>query len=402
MNIYENLKMSLDSIKANKLRSFLTMLGIIIGISSVITILSLGNGGKESIVGELEKIGSSTIQLKVNGELAEKEDYITLKDVKALKEKSQYIKYVSPYIMIQGVGKVKDKSKRAIISGNNAEFNYIQNNEILYGRYFTDREVEEEKNIGVIDEITAEYYFGYKDVVGESILVGKNKTYKKVNIVGVTKAAGYMKGAPVENIPAVIDMPITSAANFQEGDMKINNIYILVNSKDKVEEGASDAINIIEARHNNRGKNIYTAEKLLKQVEQVNKVIDIFTSFIGAVAAISLLVGGIGVMNIMLVSVTERTREIGIRKAIGATTTAILLQFLMESIIISLIGGIIGMILGVGSAFIIGSFVDVVPILSIKHIILVIIFSSAVGIFFGIYPARKAAKLNPIDALRYE
>ncbi len=140
----------------------------------------------------------------------------------------------------------------------------------------------------------------------------------------------------------------------------------------------------------------------MKQLDQVNEVLGIFTGFISAVAAISLLVGGIGVMNIMLVSVTERTREIGIRKAIGATTNTILLQFLTESVIISLLGGIIGMILGIAAAYGLGSFAGIAPVLSIKSIIAVIIFSSSVGIFFGIYPARKAAKLDPIEALRYE
>jgi len=172
--------------------------------------------------------------------------------------------------------------------------------------------------------------------------------------------------------------------------------------QDKGEEAATKAINILEIRHNNRGRDLYKGENILKQLDQINKVVDIFTAFIGAVAAISLLVGGIGVMNIMLVSVTERTREIGIRKAIGATTNTILLQFLAEAIIISLLGGVIGMILGIGAAYIIGSFVNITPILSLQSILGVILFSSAVGIFFGIYPARKAAKLDPIEALRYE
>ncbi|MEG1798377.1 MAG: FtsX-like permease family protein, partial [Clostridium sp.] len=152
----------------------------------------------------------------------------------------------------------------------------------------------------------------------------------------------------------------------------------------------------------NRGRDIYKPENVLKQLDQINKVLGIFTAFIGAVAAISLIVGGIGVMNIMLVSVTERTREIGIRKAIGATTKTILLQFLTESVIITLIGGIIGMILGILLAYGLGKFANITPVVSPMVIVGTVIFSSAVGIFFGIYPAKKAADLDPIEALRYE
>lgn len=402
MQFFENFKMSIDSIKSNKLRSFLTMLGIIIGISSVITILALGTGGKESVTGELEKIGSSTAQLKVNPQNATKSDYFTLNDVKAIKDKSSSVKYASPSIQKQGIAKTENKNKRAVISGGNTDINYIQNNEFLYGRFFNDKEVEEAKNVGIIDEFTAEYFFGYKDAVGESLLIGKNTMPKKITVIGVTKATGFMVGAPKDQIPAVITIPVTSLNNLYDGDGTIDNIYVLAESKDKVEDAASEAVNIVETRHNNKGNELYSAEQLMKQVDEINKVLDIFTSFISAVAAISLLVGGIGVMNIMLVSVTERTREIGIRKAIGATTSSILVQFLMESVIISLIGGLIGLVVGILGAFGLGSFAGVTPVLSIKHIILVILFSSSVGIFFGIYPARKAAKLNPIDALRYE
>jgi putative ABC transport system permease protein len=185
-------------------------------------------------------------------------------------------------------------------------------------------------------------------------------------------------------------------------EINIDKLSLVATSKEAGEAAGNGAKNILESRHNNRGRDKYRVENALKQLEQVNKVLGIFTAFIGAVAAISLLVGGIGVMNIMLVSVTERTREIGIRKAVGATTGAILLQFLTESVIISVIGGIIGMLFGIAGAYAIGSYANITPALSGTAILGAILFSSAVGIFFGIYPARKAAKLDPIDALRYE
>ncbi|MDD7792921.1 ABC transporter permease [Clostridium sp. 'White wine YQ'] len=401
MGLLENFKMAKESIVSNKLRSFLTMLGIIIGISSVIAILSLGAGGKASITGELEKIGSSSAQIKVDTQEASKGDYFTLKDVDYLKEKGENIKYASASASRQSTIRYKDKGKRAYMTGSNEDMKYVQNSEILYGRFFNEKEVEDGKDVIVIDDITASYLFGYKDAVDETITLGKDANIKKFKIVGVTKSASYMGGSFNDQMPAMVNVPITALRNMYD-DLSIDNIYIVSNSKETTEDAINESLNILSSKHNNRGEDLYSGEKLLKQVDQVNKIIDIFTSFIGAVAAISLVVGGIGVMNIMLVSVTERTREIGIRKAIGATTNAILIQFLTESVIISLIGGLIGMIFGIMGAYAIGSYADVTPVLSLRDIILVILFSSSVGIFFGIYPARKAAKLDPIDALRYE
>lgn len=210
-----------------------------------------------------------------------------------------------------------------------------------------------------------------------------------------------MAAAPKEYIRAMVTIPITTFEDIY-GKSNLDSIYIIADKKENLEESTSEAINIITGRHNNREKEIYMSEKMVKQIEQVNRVINIFNSFISAVAAISLIVGGIGVMNIMLVSVTERTREIRLRKAIGATTKSIMLQFLTEAVIISLIGGIMGLIIGITVAFAVGATMNITPSITFLHMILALIFSSTVGIFFGIYPAKKAAKLNPIDALRYE
>lgn len=401
MHLVENFKMAIESIKSNKLRSFLTMLGIIIGISSVITIISLGKGGKEIITSQLEKVGSSTIQINVDRERASRDDYITLTDIENINEDSESVKYVTPGILRIGVCIYNDVEKKAYVTGVNTDYKYIENAELLYGRYFTEKENEEGKLVGVIDEFTAESIFGYTDVVGEDILVGHKNSLKKLRIIGVIKSPEYMMAAPREYVPAMITMPIKGSFEVF-GKSKIDFIYVLANTKDEIEEASNEAINIITSRHNNREKGIYRGEQIIKQVEEINKIIDIFNSFIGAVAAISLLVGGIGVMNIMLVSVTERTREIGIRKAIGANTKSILYQFLTEAIIISVIGGIMGLLLGGGVSYIVGGIMGISPSITFMHVILVIMFSCVVGIFFGIYPAKKAAELNPIDSLRHE
>lgn len=403
MNIFESTKIALESIKANKMRSFLTMLGIIIGISSVITIVALGQGGKNQIAGEFEKIGAASVNITLDTSKAQATDYFTLEDVKQIKEKIDTIKYATPVFQMRGMVVAENKSKTGFFTGGSPDIVYINNSEITYGRFFNEREFENGAAVGIVDEYSAKVLFGYKDVVGESIKIGEGALSKKITIIGVEKGFsspfgdGENSGRPIQ-----ATIPITFMNNIQNNEVKIKGITIMANSKENTETAGYSAINMIEGRHNNKGKELYKAESVLKVVEQINSVLNIFTAFIGAVAAISLLVGGIGVMNIMLVSVTERTREIGIRKAIGATTRAILLQFLTESLIISLIGGIIGMTLGILGAELIGNFAGITPTVSLSAILGAILFSSAVGIFFGIYPARKAAKLDPIDALRYE
>lgn len=403
MNLFENIKMAIDSIISNKMRSFLTMLGIIIGISSVISIVSLGQGGQNTITGEFEKIGVATVRINVKTTEAEKSDFITYKDVEQLKDKIGYIKYAAPVTYQQGIASTEKKSKTAMIYGSNEDIHYIDNVELLYGRFFNNIEYEEGRAVTVIDETAAKSFFGTSDVVGETINVGPNTSTRKVTIVGVLKSQfGMFEDMVDEDMPVIIYLPATYLDILYSKQSQISELYIMADSKENAEAAGLLAKNMLMNRHGNRDRDIYRAESIMKQLDQINTVVGIFTAFIAAVAAISLLVGGVGVMNIMLVSVTERTREIGIRKAIGAKTSNIMFQFLTESVIISCIGGIIGLILGVSGAYLLGRFAGISPFISPQIIMISIGFSSAVGIFFGIYPAKKAAKLDPIEALRYE
>lgn len=404
MNLFENVKMALGSIWSNKMRSFLTMLGIIIGISSVITVVSLGQGGQNTITGEFEKIGSNTVIISVDSGKADWSDYITLEDTKQLKEKIEYIRYATPVVQAQGWASSNIDSKIAFITGGSTDVFYIENSELLYGRFFNDIEYEEGKALAVIDSSTAKSLFKMEDVVGMTLDIGPRTAQKSVTVIGVIKSEYdiFLDMAGDIDIPAMVYMPATTVRDLFLMDGTVSRVFVMADSKENIESAGNQAKKLLENRHGNRGRDVYKAESLMKQLDQINNVVGIFTTFVAAVAAISLLVGGVGVMNIMLVSVTERTREIGIRKAIGARTGHILFQFLTESVIISCIGGILGLIFGIMGAFGLGKIAGITPYLSPSTIIIAILFSSAVGIFFGIYPARKAAMLDPIEALRYE
>lgn len=403
---FENFKMALNSLVSHKMRSFLTMLGIIIGIGSVITIVSLGEGGKDSILSQFEQIGASTFTITVDSNEAENRDYITSEDISSIRKNISSVKYISPVLEMYGTIASNHASKTAVLGCGNEDLKHMTNIEIISGRFFNERDVAKANSVVVIDESTAKYLFGRSDVVGETVTVGSPQSSKKATIIGVVKSMMDTLGeSGIEEldsqIPAIVYMPYTFAQNIYN-NQKLSTVYVIAEDKDILEEVSINVVSYLEARHRNRGKELYNSKSMMTQLEQINAVMSIFTTFIATVAGISLLVGGIGIMNILLVSVTERTREIGIRKAIGAKTKVILGQFLTEAIILSLLGGVIGLTFGFAGAYILGSIANITPSISPGLVIGVLLFSSAVGLFFGIYPAKKAAKLDPIDALRYE
>lgn len=412
MNIKENIRIAVFSIKTNLMRSLLTMLGIIIGVASVISIVTVGNGGRDYIVGMIRDMGNSMIQLRVNTKTASDEDYFTEKDIEAVK-KIDGVQYASMETMAMCPMEANDQKGFLMAVGCNTDMQMIMQTSCVYGRFFTEEEYRDGEHVGVIDTSGALQTFGRKDVVGEYVHGTIDGLTVSIKIVGVIDIASSMNldtdqmmenmesmgGAQMMSCMMLVPAPVTSLINGTAGN-KYNFLDITATDENLLDGIGAAALNRINSLHDNYDKGCYTAVNMATYIDLLDTVINVFTIFIAAVSAISLIVGGIGVMNIMLVSITERTREIGIRKALGAKTSTIMFQFLTESIILCLIGGLIGLLLGVAGAALV-SFIMKVP-LAVKGstVLLAVGFSSAIGIIFGVYPARRAAKLPPIEALR--
>ena len=411
--IFEYVKIALMNIRSNKGRSILTMLGIIIGIASVILVVTIGNGVKNSVNSGINDLMGNSVSFYINdeSELAE-QIHISLEDLDDIKKNVPHVKTAYEYWTIYASNKVtsrKGEFSVAITFGTPGMY-YLKKAPMLRGRYFDENDYYTQSKVCIIDAKSAKAVFGHTDVVGMTIETMLAKQPVEFKIIGVRdneKQAGLM--AYLEQMftywePEIsIDVPESYLGTLIGWiGTNITNFNVVSDSPENLGQVAEETLDYLEKKYHCKGKNVFNVSNFMDDMTEVNQVMDYVTIFVALVAAISLLVGGIGVMNIMLVSVTERTREIGIRKALGARTSSIMLQFLSESAIITLLGGLIGIALGVGGAYLICSLVNVQVKLNAVAIIGATAFSAAVGIFFGLYPAKKAAKLSPIEALRHE
>lgn len=404
----EYVKMALKNIWANKVRTFLTMLGIIIGISSVILIISIGNGATGMISEQLGSIGKGQIAFYITD--YQDKYYITEDDMDAI-AKMDGIKAVTTQMVLEGTTRTrKDDFSASVIATDASAFTFDEST-FVKGTAYTDSEAESGKPVCVISEDDAMKLFGSTNVVGLDLnLTLWEGSEMTVTIVGVTESEDKNAVTAMYEDPTVrITLPpmaVTAAVGIDISN-EISDFYVLKNDDADATAVCKEVIDYLETKHHAKGKEIYNYQSFDDIMATVNQVIQLITVFVAFVASVSLLVGGIGVMNIMLVSVTERTREIGIRKALGAKTGSITVQFLAESAFITLIGGLIGILFGVLGAWIIAGIIGTIvpnmhfaPALSVSTVLLASAFSSGVGILFGVYPARKAAKLSPIEALR--
>ena len=399
----ESFLMAWASLIANKLRSLLTMLGIIIGVAAVIALVSIGNGVKQDIENSISSLGSNLLVVlpgapRTPGARSSQGSMKSLKisDYEAI-AKLEGVKAASPMTNGSYVVIYQNKNWTTSVAGVNSNFQDVNNWTMTSGRFFSDKNVQNRERVAVVGQTVVKNLFADEDPVGKEIRV-KNIPFR---VIGVLKSKG--NGTMGNDQDDTVLIPYTTSMERVEGIDYLRRVYVVAKDDGGIDRLQADIENLLRVRHNIKDTNLddFNIQNMKSIMETVAQTTGTFTLFLGAVAAISLVVGGIGIMNIMLVSVTERTREIGVRKALGATYSVIVTQFLIEAIVISLMGGFIGIAFGIGASKVIGMVSGMSTVVSVPTIIMSFAFSMAIGLIFGIYPARKAAKLNPIDALHY-
>lgn len=393
MNWQEIFRNAIEGILANKLRSILTILGIVIGVAAVIAVLAIGQGGRTALVNQLERLGANMFMVYTRDENVSLKDQLTINDVNIIKRSASSVETVSP-VNYQAASFSSGKSPQQIMTlGTNEDYLKIIHLSLLDGRFLNPRDMTGHRKVAVIDNELATKNFGQLSAIGKVIKINRVPFI----IIGVSEkeSSVFNFGPPLSRVY----LPINTWQNLFH-ERYISQINGLAATKEQVKKAIDQSIAILNRNHHTTQK--YTGFNLEKQLDVVRQISKLLTIIISSIAAISLIVGGIGVMNIMLVSVTERTREIGIRKALGAQKKDILLQFLAEAITISIMGGIIGLLIGAGGALIAAKLANWPPLVSWQTVLVAIGFSTIIGILSGIYPANKAAKMDPIEALRYE
>lgn len=387
------IKTALRSLFANKLRSSLTMLGIIIGVAAVVIMISIGNSASAAVTNAVRSLGSNVVFVFAQNSAS---DYLRQQDITSI-EKIPYIKTVVPELHSVLPVSYKTEIQRTTIVATSPDYESVRNSHPIYGRFINENDIVSQNKVVVIGANIAENLFSGENPLGKVIKIQDIPFV----IIGVLEKKG---GSSFGSADDLCIIPLSTAQQRLFGTDKIDILSIEVLNEGFVSI-ASDQINeILKKNHNisrdeDRFYNILTQQDILSATSSIT---NIMTILLAGIASVSLLVGGIGIMNIMLVSVTERTREIGIRKAVGAKKRDILIQFLIEALFLCITGGILGIVLGVTGSLIVASIGGWQPVVSINTILLGFLFSAAVGVFFGLYPAWKASNLNPIEALRYE
>jgi putative ABC transport system permease protein len=398
---------ALESLASNKLRSGLTVLGIVIGVGAVIALLAIGQGAQATITGSISDIGTNLLFVMRNQDQEVRvREHLTLADAQALADPfaAPSVVGVAPMLMGTVAGAYGGESTVTQALGVTPDYGPVRNVEMAEGTFITEEHMLGRAAVVVLGPDTVETLFGRREgVVGETVRI-EGQPYR---ILGVTAAKG---GSGFSNEDDQVFLPLTTAQTrlFSRDRDQVDMIIAQAISAEAVDQASEEISNILRLRHRTPiGVDDFTVFTQRDFIDTAQSITGVLTIFLGGIAAISLLVGGIGIMNIMLVSVTERTREIGLRKAVGARKRDILFQFLTESSLLSLFGGLIGILLGWALAVLVGAIAaasdtELNPAVSLNAILLATLFSAAVGLFFGLYPAKRASDLEPVEALRHE
>ena len=405
LQLWQTTLIALRALRRNKLRSTLTALGIIIGVASVVAMVAVGNGAQARITSQVSSLGQNLLSVfagskksgGVNTGLGSASS-ITLADAEAIAREVPDVAAVSPEVSTTAQAIANGRNWSTSVIGESQDYLKIRDWKLAAGSMFTEREVRSAAKVAVIGSKTANELFGPLNPVGQSVRI-KNIPFV---IIGLLESKGAGMGGMNQDDRLII--PYTTAMKRITGDKYLRSVNVQIASAERMDVAQQQITSLLRQRHRlTDGRsddfNIFNQKEIADTVNSISKII---TLLLGSVAGISLLVGGIGIMNIMLVSVTERTREIGIRIAVGAQPGDIRLQFLIEAVTLSLLGGLLGVLGGIGASKLVAVVADFHAIVSTGSIFLSFGVSSAIGIFFGFYPAHKAAALNPIEALRYE
>jgi putative ABC transport system permease protein len=413
MLLSENFKIALRALRANKLRSILTMLGIVIGVATVVALISLGSGATASITSDIQGSGSNLLTIAAgrsqfgpgNDGASQQQSHLYYSDYELLQRGlTQNISAIVPTYQSSYVVKYGDESFNVNVTGVTEDYQTVRSYDVTSGRFIKEGDNKAQSKVAVLGSQTAEDLFGKLSPVGKTISINGIK-FEVVGVLESKGSSGFDSSDDAVFIPldTGYDKVFGSTANFN-GKKTVNSILISVSTAEKMDT-VSAQIKYLMRRAHKLGTSDESDFNVMSQadlLETLSSVTQTLTVFLGAIAGVSLLVGGIGIMNIMLVSVTERTKEIGLRKAVGATRNQILTQFLIETVTLSVVGGIVGILLGIGIAYGFTATGLITAVVTVNSILLAFTFSLAIGVFFGIYPAFRAANLHPMVALRYE
>ena len=402
---WESVLIAFEGLKANKLRSILTMLGIIIGVGAVIAMVSLGMGVRDKVQTSIASLGSNLLIVSPGATsssgvrlAAGSNTSLTNKDWLAIAKEVPGVSLAAPSVNRQYQVVYGNKNWYTSVQGTTPEYLDVRNFDMQSGMFFSSKDVDTRMRVVVLGNTTADNLFGDINPLGQTIRINK----APFRVIGVLEPKGQSAGGMDQDDLAII--PLTTAQERLMGMTYLNSISVQAESEEAIDQVQADITSLLRNRHRlgPGTPDNFTVRNLSAVMATAAETTQTITLLLGNIAAISLLVGGIGIMNIMLVSVTERTREIGIRKALGATYYNILLQFLIEAVVIGVTGGLIGVALGIGASLTISAVLGWNTVVSVFSVLIAFGFSVVVGLFFGLYPARKAALLDPIEALRYE